>query len=147
MLSSKSLLWFVFVLGCIFSVPIVKQSFEFQLIDCQMNENESSPFYRFEIKDSNETCLQINKTTIDGSEILFYIFQETQPTNIIQIKTDNCSLPIPELSIIQCEKENSTSDFYYVINDIDQQNGTINLQTDYPTTEQPKKDDSSDEDD
>lgn len=154
---SSMFVLFLIVFGCIFAAPIVHQSIEFNFLNCQTNENDTSAFYRIEIKDFNETCLQINKTTANMSEILFYIFQETQIRNLIEIKADDCLSPTPDFSITQCENDNSTGDYFYIINSNSSSNSTdesdpmfqqVIIQTEDQNSDESTKslDNSSDED-
>lgn len=99
------------LVGCIFTAPIVRESMNFELLDCRIGENGTSSYHILQTKDHNETCIQINQTTSNGNQIFYYTFPSNQIENEIRIETIDCSLPTPDFHLIPCEENNSTDEF------------------------------------
>ena len=128
---SSMVVLLLIIVGCVVGAPIDRESMEFELIDCRVGQNGTSSYHILQIKDLNETCLQINKTTSLEHQLIFYTFQETEINDQIEIATDDCSSPTPDFHIIPCEKDNSTDSFVtsfssnFSLFDFDSSNSTI----------------------
>ncbi|CAF3987169.1 unnamed protein product [Rotaria sp. Silwood1] len=79
-----------------------EEPLQYRLIECISNENETLSKNILELFNINETCVKVNKSSSSGDEIYFYILPETETNIQIQITTDDCSLPLPELYLSLC---------------------------------------------
>jgi hypothetical protein len=102
-IDKKKMSYIVLLLLIILGTSNASESLEFRLIDCI--ENETSSTHILEITNFNETCIKVNRSTLNGSEIYYYVFPGTTDGAQLHLKTENCSTSIPDLHLTLCDDE------------------------------------------
>ena len=110
---SYIVLFLLIIVGYIIGIPILRDSFEFELVECVTDENGTSlSRHILQITNFNGTCVKVNKSTTDGNEVYFYIFPETNHDAQLTIRTENCSKPFPQLHLSACD-DNDVDSYPY----------------------------------
>ncbi|CAF1478566.1 unnamed protein product, partial [Rotaria sordida] len=79
--------------GYIIGAPIFEESIQYRLVECISTENETLSKNIVELSNINETCIKL------------YILPQIDSTIQIQITTDDCSLPLPDLYLSLCNDD------------------------------------------
>ncbi|CAF0903639.1 unnamed protein product [Adineta ricciae] len=99
---------FLFIIsGYVFGAPIFNESLQFRIVECIPGDNETLAKHIIEITNINETCIRVNESTITNNQIYLYVVPETEYGVKVQIKTENCSSPLPELHFSLCDEPNN----------------------------------------
>lgn len=102
---------FLFIIsGYVFGAPILQESLQFRVVDCIPGDNETLAKHIIEITNINETCIRVNESTTTNNQIYLYVVPETEYGVKVQIKTENCSSPLPELHFSLCDEPNNLNE-------------------------------------
>ncbi|CAF1355343.1 unnamed protein product [Rotaria sordida] len=102
---SYILLYLVIASGYIIGAPIFEESIQYRLVECISTENETLSKNIVELSNINETCIKVNKSSSSGDQVYLYILPQIDSTIQIQITTDDCSLPLPDLYLSLCNDD------------------------------------------
>ncbi|UJR34888.1 hypothetical protein I4U23_027667 [Adineta vaga] len=100
---SYMILFLLIASGYVFGAPILKESLQFRVVDCIAGDNDTIAKHIIEITNVNETCIRVNASTSESNEVYLYVVPETEIGVKIQIKTENCSVPLPDLHFSLCD--------------------------------------------